>query len=630
MNRVRNMIAAVLALGIVLSCLAGAYATEDALSDTQVNAIAMLNYITVLTQEINASKNSRLFMEDAYSSLINNTNPNSVDSRTLSQLTGLLDTMENYRMVSVKRDRLQYIYEQNQAEAIRAAVPDPLDVLNSVMATALEDIPEVEKAAAAGNYVGAMVAISNVAAAVVYMAVDSYTSYTAYQEQNEFQYLIDGWALDDEEAEVLHNTRKGLFSYMIKMVGEYDLPGDLTLTENSVEEFVRWKNDENNSGRIQFLESNRDTYKAYGGYWLVLAESYYDNGDYQKCLDAFKAYEDMDTGIFRKDDEYASILPLAVAAADKVMDTAAYETTATKYAQAILDNSDHSDWALRYFAAQTYIDLYGKTQNAAYLEQAYAVTLDNVNYLTGEQRDLNDAYLSPVQETKAEKNATKDEKKQIESFNKMLKEERKTALPPVYEPLRLNCDLLAALADEMDLSAEELERIDRILHVNGTSIFLTKPLNDLYAFGDMPQVTTAEAPEIEYDGTVLILPAECITQDVVITVTVQEADADEPLVIDDWKIDTVHRGSDEDITTHQAAFTSEKARNHEWKPDARITVEIVPMRDVDMEAFRYEFVTHGTKNEWYDYLKPWEGHKNNWYDYAKVWENSVEFEQVEG
>ena len=40
------------------------------------------------------------------------------------------------------------------------------------------------------------------------------------------------------------------------------------------------------------------------------------------------------------------------------------------------------------------------------------------------------------------------------------------------------------------------------------------------------------------------------------------------------------------------------------------------------------YTTHGTKKEWYDYLKVWEGHKNNWYDYLKVWENSVTFEQV--
>lgn len=93
----RSVLSVILALIICIGIFPAASAENAALTDEQANAIAMLNYITVLTQDINASKNSRLYMEEAYSSLINNTYPNAVDSRTLSQLTGLLDTMEGYR-----------------------------------------------------------------------------------------------------------------------------------------------------------------------------------------------------------------------------------------------------------------------------------------------------------------------------------------------------------------------------------------------------------------------------------------------------------------------------------------------------------------------------------------------------
>lgn len=77
------------------------------------------------------------------------------------------------------------------------------------------------------------------------MALDSITSYTTYMAEIDRQYLTDGWALDDEEAAALHESRKGIFAYMISMVGEYDLPGDWTLTESNVEEFVKWKNNAN-------------------------------------------------------------------------------------------------------------------------------------------------------------------------------------------------------------------------------------------------------------------------------------------------------------------------------------------------------------------------------------------------
>ena len=96
----------------------------------QNNSLAMLNYITVLTQEINSSKNNRLYLEDVYSSIINDIYPNSIDSRTLSQFKELLKDIEAFRMIDVQRDRIDYLYQQNQAKALRAAVPNPLGLLS--------------------------------------------------------------------------------------------------------------------------------------------------------------------------------------------------------------------------------------------------------------------------------------------------------------------------------------------------------------------------------------------------------------------------------------------------------------------------------------------------------------------
>ena len=599
----KKILAFVLLAGLFLG--AEAYAKPAALTDEQANAIAMLNYITVLTQDVNASKNSRLYMEQAYSSLINNTYPGAVDSRTLSQLTGLLDTMERYRMAALQRERLEYIYEQNQAQAIRAAVPSPMGLFSAVRSYRP----------------------SKIAAAVVYMAVDSITSYTAYTAEADLQYLMAGWALDDEEASALHESRRNTFAYMINMVGEYELPGDLTLTESSVEEFVKWKNNENVVGRIQFLESNQAAYQSYGGYWLLLAQSYYDNGDYEKCLDAVRAYGDMNNRIFRKDYELANVLPSAISAAEQLYSGRKYESVAAAYVQTLLDNTDHDDWALRYYAAQVYIDLAAQTNDRAYLKTAYGIVLDNVNYLVGEQQSLNAAYIAPVQKAAVPKDATKNVKKQIENANKALEETRKTELPPVCEPLRLNCDLLFALADELEISESERQKIDGILHLKGAPIFLTEALDDAYWFlhDSAPE---GEDVDIEFSGTKIILPVACCTSDALITVTVQEADAAEPVVLTDWKVDAVKRVTEDDVSTYRVVYTSEEARRHEWRPGAAIQLDIQPKADADLPAYHFEYTTEGTKKAWYDYLKVWDGHKNNWYDYAKVWENSVVFEQV--
>ncbi len=598
-----RILAFMLLLGLLFNV--PAYAEDVRLSDEQANAIAMLNYITVLTQDINASKNSRLYMEEAYASLINNTYPNAVDSRTLSQLTGLLDTMEGYRMVAVKRDRLRYIYEQNQAQAVRAAVPNPLGMISAIRSYRP----------------------SKIAASLAYMAIDSITSYTTYTSETDLQYLQDGWALDDEEASVLHESRKGTFAYMINIVGEYDLPGDLTLTESSVEEFVKWKNNENAVGRIQFLESNQAVYRSYGGYWLLLAQSYYENGDYTKCLDAVHVYENMSDRIFRKDYELSKALPSVISAAEAVYSGAEYASVAARYAQMLIDNTDHDDWALRYYAAQVYIDLFAQTGDDTYLSTAYNIVLDNVNYLVGEQQSLNVAYLAPVQKVAVPKDATKSEKKQIENTNKALEETRKTEMPPVCEPLRLNCDLLFALADELKISESEQQKIDGILHLKGAPLFLTEALDARYWFLH-DAVMDVENTDVEFGGTAILLPAVCCTSDAQITVSVKEADAEEPVLLTDWKVDSVERVTEGDVSSYRAVYTSEQAHDHDWQPDAMILIDIQPKADADISGYHFEFSSTGTKNEWYDYLKVWEGHKNNWYDYAKVWENSVVFERV--
>lgn len=596
----------VLALAMLMGMLpASALAEHAALSGEQVNVIAMLNYITVLTQDINASKNSRLYMEEAYSSLINNTYPNAVDSRTLSQLTGLLDTMEGYRMVAAKRDRLRYIYEQNQAQAIRAAMPNPLGLLSAVQSFRPDQI----------------------AASLAYMTIDSITSYTAYTSETELQYLQDGWALDDEEAAVLHESRKATFAYMINMVGEYDLPGDLTLTEDAVEEFVKWKNNDNVVGRIQFLESNQAVYQSYGGYWLLLAQSYYDNGDSAACLEAVRAYEAMNCRIFRKDYELAKVLPSAISAAQKICGTAEYEATAARYVQMLLDNTDHDDWALRYYAAQVYVDLSARTGNGAYLDAAYDIVLDNVNYLVGEQRSLNAAYLAPVQKAEVPEGATESEKAQIDDANKALAEARKTELPPVYEPLLLNCDLLFALADELEIPESEQQKIDGILHLKGEPLFLTEALDAPYWFIHGAALESGEV-DAEFGGMTLTLPAACCTRDAQITVSLLEADAQEPIVLTDWEVRSVERGTEGDVSTYRAVFASDSAHRHQWQPGTEIQIDVQPKAGADLQEYHFAFAAEGVKQEWYDYLKVWEGYRNNWYDYLKVWEDSVEFRRV--
>ena len=579
-KRAKKLLASLLAVEMVISSATPIMADEhtvntelssNAVTDpgemtaTQRNSLNMLNYLTVLTQEINDSKKSRLYVESAYSSLLNNTYPNAVDSRTQAQLTNILDTLEAYRMVDVKRERIQFIYEQNKAQAMRQAIPSPMSVLNVVQSGS----------------------VLKAAISVVYMAVDSYSSYSSYAAQADMDFLKEGLELDDEENAELHQSRKQAFTYMLNMVRENNLQGDYALSEDTVKEFVTWKNNTNVVRRISFLESNKEAYQAFGNYWLLLARSYYEAGEYKKCLDSVNEYEKISSRIFRKDYEYAKILPLAIVAAKEVYSKERYKAVADKYTQIIIDNSDNNDWTSRYFVAQIYLDLFTQTKDKSYEQKAYKIAYDNVNYLVDEQKELNAKYLADFNEAEASKNATKREKEEIKQYNKTLKAERKVALPPVSEALYLNCDLLFALANELNISSSEKRKIDSILHEKDESIFLMQEIDKRYWF-EKKETIKADDISVSFTGGKIEIPASYMSSNSKIEVAVD--DKGKKIVFNDWTIDEVNRKKNNNYLDYIATFKSKTSDKFKYTDGMKITVTITPVPEDPDEilTFRYK------------------------------------------
>ena len=400
---------------------------ESSLTPTQRNSVNMLNYMSALTQEINASSGNQMFLEEAYSSLVNDIYPNAVDTETQAEITSLMDTIENYRMITVKRKRLEYIYEQNRAQALRQKIPNPVGVLSAVQSGS----------------------ILKSAASVLYMAVDSVSSYKAATSQADLQYIQDGWELEDQELTELHNSTKNALSYMFDMVRDYNFDGDYALSEEAIKDFVKWKSkpDSQLISKIEWFKSHKDTYQNFGRYWLELVKDYYNSEDYENCIESIRQYESVSTRIFRKDTDKANVLPMVIIAAKETLSEAEYIELANSYCSEIYDNTKDDDWSLRYFVAQIYMDLNILTKDELYLEKAYEIALGNVNVLVDEQRTLNKTYMEEIQKIEADKDSTKREKEEIKKYNKLLKEQRKVELPPVREALYLNKELLFALAN---------------------------------------------------------------------------------------------------------------------------------------------------------------------------------------
>ena len=519
--------------------------TPPLLTEKQQNSINMLNYLTVLVQEIRDAKNNRVYLESAYSELVNNTEPNIVDELTLDEYETILSSINQYRLTALKRERLQYIFDQNSAHALHSAIPNPLSVLSAIQANnPLKSI-----------------------ASLAYMAVNSYTSYSSYTDQLKLQFLQDGWVLDDEEAENLHRSRTSMFAYMVRVARDNELPAGYTLNEESVEDFVKWENNSNDTSRIRWLESNEDTYARYGEYWLALADSYYKTGKYEKCLEALHSYEKLGIHIFRLDMRLSRTLPGVIIAASEVLSDKEYVVEANRLAELIVKNTKAKDWSLRYFAAQTFIDLYAKTHSKDYLRRAYEIAYDNVNELVLEQKNLNEEYLAPVKEISVPKDGSKEEKNSVKEYNTALKAAREIALPPVYEPLQLNCELLLAIANELSISEEDRKGIDLILHpASDPVLFLNRVMDTKFTFSSTPTVNT-DLVNASYDVLIsgthrITLPASFLADGCEVVTSIKGSVNQQ---LSSWTVIEVDRKNTDQVSDFVVQL--------DYKPDSRIPFE---------------------------------------------------------
>ncbi len=548
------------------------------MTDKQKSAIAMLNYLRVMSHEITESSNSRIYLDNVYSSIINNTNPNAVDSNSKSEIKELLDRIFEYQSIATKRERLQYIYQQNQAKALQKAIPNPVSVLNVVQS---------------GSPAKALIS-------VVYMAVDAKSSYDSYMSDIDEKYMQDGWVLDDAAAANLHECRSDAFDYMVEMCTDNDLDGKLALNENAIKEFVKWENHSNLTRKIKFFEDNQTTYSAYGKYWLVRAESYYENKQYDKCLEAIDKYEKMNIVTFRKDHDFAKTLVVGLAAVgEDPKKKKDYVKISEHYLDLLLANIEIGDWALRYVAAESYMDLSMKTKDDSkkkfYLQKAYDLVEENVNYLIDEQYAKNDAYMADVVKQTPKKTDTGAVKKEIKTYNKWIEEERKKELPPVYEPLVVNCELLFGLADKLNLSDKDKKDVNNMLHSEDKPLFLVSQLENKFWFNASKSI---QKPNIEFDGKEINIPANLLSQGTTIKATITSGSDTESYA--EWVLTEVKRGKESSVDKFVAHYDNKLIKKYDYKDGDRVKIDIIPTENSAYDKLSYTFDVSVTKK-----LKLW-------------------------
>ncbi|MCR5515152.1 MAG: hypothetical protein K6F41_01730 [Lachnospira sp.] len=548
------------------------------------NSYSMMYYLAFTAENIRTSKNNRLVLDDTYTALLNDINPGAIDERTQEHLSNLRDIIKSYLNVNTKRERLQYIYNQNKAAAMRNAVPNPVAILS--MANSID--------------------WKRLAVATVYTVVDSYNSYKSASESADMEYIMSGWDLDDEELAAVQKNRDRAFDYMVDMVQQYDLDGLKTFNEKDVATYTEICQIESPTEKIVRLKAEEEKYELFGNYWLELANCYFETDKYSECLECVSRYDKLYTGIYRKDANYVQILPKAIVAAQNTYSGDEYIEHVGRFADSIIANTETKDWSTRYFAAQVYLDLYTKSnQNSDYLDKAYEIIYENVSVLLSEQRSINDKYVNAVQEEKIKepdyskmsadekkkkKQEYKDEKERVKKYNKELKNARKTELPELYEPLVLNCDLLFALAEKKGISQTEKDDIDALLQSSTNGIFCVAPINNAYSFSDNSVTVGATLKDDE-----IYIPVVLLTKESEISIVI--TDGDKTTVIDDYKISEVKRKGSSSINDFTAKITSKKWKKYKWTKNSSINITIT-YKDAYDKTYSMDYKVKAIKKHW--------------------------------
>ena len=256
---------------------------------------------------------------------------------------------------------------------------------------------------------------------------------------------------------------------------------------------------------------------------------------------------------------------MAITSAKYVMTQDEFDEVASAYADMIIDNTDVSDWALRYFAAQTYMTLYHDTGEEEYLQDAYNTIATNVNELIQTQLEYNEAYVEEYEEMDVPAGATEQIEQDIEDYNDYMDELRSVELPPLYSPLVLNCELLWALADELDVSDTERNRIDQLLHGYDTPCFLNESVDNYYTFGETD--SSASDTVIELSEGKVVIPATLLSENSSIKLVLIEGNRQTRIT--SWSLKKVKRNTEGDISTYNVTFESDSADDHEYVDGSR-------------------------------------------------------------
>lgn len=272
--------------------------------------------------------------------------------------------ISEFKSIDVKRERLEYIYNQKKSMEIASLVPNALSVATVAFSS--------------GNPKRAIIAIAGT-------ALSSINSYLSTKQKNELEKIQDQWNLDDEASKVFNNLTNSIFINLTALSQNYGFSRSDFASPETIKEFVKIVEDENTTAKdiIMRFVGNRteEELSKFSDYWRIIATAYYELEDYKSALSSIKKYEECFEDVFYHDENYAQMMMIKAYCIDELsIDKTEIVDELVKIADAIYNNFlEGEGWVQKYYCYQIYMDIADYTGDKSYLVKAFAL-LNEVFY----------------------------------------------------------------------------------------------------------------------------------------------------------------------------------------------------------------------------------------------------------
>ena len=261
------------------------------------------------------------------------------------------ERIQSLQLIDIKRERLEYISNENKKNALLALAPNALSVATMAISTGFT------------NPLGAIIS-------VVGAATSSVTNYLSAKSEANMDQLRSEWELDDTEMEILNRLGMEIYEYKCQIAFDYDIPIEMTLSIKDLEAFVDYSNDSDPTVRMIKLQNLDTRLEILPDYWRELALTAYELGHYEETLNYIEKFEEIYCPIIYHDTDYAQLLMVKCDCLDILNEPNKYELL-PKIANQLLQSSKTDDWETQFFVLALYTDLYNQTKDLSYLFNAY-------------------------------------------------------------------------------------------------------------------------------------------------------------------------------------------------------------------------------------------------------------------